>query len=226
MAKSGLAERAFSLITAQIEKSGFVLKRGTLIDASSGRSAVNPPEPPDGALSPDPDGRPASKLVKSPHDPDATWTRKENKYFFGYKMHVGMDQDSRIIRRLDFTPANVNDTVVADALICGDEATVYADKAYDSQVRRARLKAMGIRDGIMRRNGRWHRLGAWAVRRNALESGIVALRWSHSLPCSSGSTVLRAPDIEACAVTPPHSQKLAAAAINLQRWARMTPQAT
>ena len=117
LAKSGLAERAFSLITAQIEKSGFVLKRGTLIDASLVRSAVNPPEPPDGPLSPDPDGRPASKLVKSPHDPDATWTRKENKYFFGYKMHVGMDQDSRVIRRLDFTPANVNDTVVADALI-------------------------------------------------------------------------------------------------------------
>jgi len=65
LAKSGLAERAFSLITAQIEKSGFVLKRGTLIDASLVRSAVNPPEPPDGALSPDPDGRPASKLVKA-----------------------------------------------------------------------------------------------------------------------------------------------------------------
>ena len=47
LAKSGLAERAFALITAQIEKSGFVLKRGTLIDASLIRSAVNPPEPPD-----------------------------------------------------------------------------------------------------------------------------------------------------------------------------------
>ena len=40
LAKSGLAERAFGLITAQIEKSGFVLKRGTLIDASLVRSAV------------------------------------------------------------------------------------------------------------------------------------------------------------------------------------------
>jgi hypothetical protein len=39
--------------------SGFVLKRGTLIDASVVRSAV------------DPDGRPASKLVKSAADPDA-----------------------------------------------------------------------------------------------------------------------------------------------------------
>jgi IS5 family transposase len=36
-----LAERAFALITAQIEASGFVLKRGTLIDASLVRSTVN-----------------------------------------------------------------------------------------------------------------------------------------------------------------------------------------
>src|ERR1700750_1723329 len=77
LARSGLAERAFGLITAQIEKSGFVLKRGTLVDASLVRSAVNPPEPPDGPLPPDADGRPASKLVQSPQAPDATWTRKE-----------------------------------------------------------------------------------------------------------------------------------------------------
>ena len=224
LAKSGLAERAFGLITAQIEKSGFVLKRGTLIDASLVRSAVNPPEPPDGPLPPDPDGRPASKLVKSSHDPDATWTRKENKYFFGYKMHVGMDQDSRIIRRLDFTPANVNDTVVADTLICGDEATVYADKAYDSQVRRARLKAMGIRDGIMRRNGRWHRLGVWAVRRNAVlrhrrapvEPLFALLKRVYGFARARYRGLRR----NATAF------QLAAAAINIQRWARMTPQAT
>ena len=83
LAKSGLAERAFALTTAQIEKSGFVLKRGTLIDASLIRSAVNPPEPPDTDLPPDADGRPASKLVKSAHDPDAAWTKKEGKYAFG-----------------------------------------------------------------------------------------------------------------------------------------------
>src|SRR6202000_1531799 len=53
LAKSGLAERAFALITAQIETSGFVLKRGTLIDASLVRSAVNPPAPPASPLPPD-----------------------------------------------------------------------------------------------------------------------------------------------------------------------------
>jgi transposase, IS5 family len=218
LAKSGLTERAFVLITSQIEASGFVLKRGTLIDASLIRSAVNPPAPPDTPLPPDPDGRPASKLIKSPHDPDAAWTRKECKYVFGYKMHVAMDQGSRIIRRLAFTPANINESVPADALICGDEAIVYADKAYDSQARRARLKAMGIRDGIMRRRNRWHPLGPWSIRRNA----VISHRRAPVEPLFAllkrvyGFTRARYRGLTRNAA----AFHLAAIAINLQRWAR------
>jgi len=170
LAKSGLAERAFALITSQIERSGFVLKRGTLIDASLVPAAVNAPPPPSTPLPPDPDGRAASKLVKNPLDPDAAWTKKEGKYSFGYKAHVGMDKGSRIVRRALFTAANVNDTVPADQLICGDEQTAYADKAYDSLARRARLKALGIRNGIAHR-GHWRiPMSPWAVRRNELIS--------------------------------------------------------
>jgi IS5 family transposase len=220
LAKSGLAERSFTLITAQIETSGFVLKRGTLIDASLIRSAVNPPAPPDTPLPPDPDGRPASKLVKSPHDPDAAWTRKESKYVFGYKMHVAMDQGSRIIRRLAFTPANINESVAADALICGDEAIVYADKAYDSRARRALLKAMGIRDGIMRKHNRWRQLGSWAVRRNAVishrrapvEPLFALLKRVYGFARARYHGLIR----NATAF------QLAATAINLRRWAGAT----
>ena len=115
-------------------------------------------------------------------------------------------------------------TRTADTLICGDEATVYADKAYDSQVRRARLKAMGIRDGIMRRNGRWHRLGVWAVRRNAVlrhrrapvEPLFALLKRVYGFARARYRGLRR----NATAF------QLAAAAINIQRWARMTPQAT
>jgi IS5 family transposase len=170
LAKNGLAERAFALITGQIERSGFVLKRGTLIDATLVRAAVNAPAPPSTPQPPDPDGRPASKLVKNPLDPDAAWTKKEGKYYFGYKAHVGMDQGSRIVRRASFTPANLNETVQADRLICGDEGTLYADKAYDSNAHRARLKAFGIRDGISRRNSRWHPARPSVARRNAVIS--------------------------------------------------------
>jgi transposase, IS5 family len=174
LAKSGLAEGAFGLITGQIERSGFVLKRGTLIDASLVRSAVNPPAPPDVPPPPDADGRPASKLVSSPLDPDAAWTKKEGKYFFGYKAHVGMDQGSRIIRRGLFTAGNINETVPADLLICGDEKAVYGDKAYDSYARREQLRDLGIRNRIAYR-GHWRRpMSRWAARRNDMISRLRA----------------------------------------------------
>lgn len=222
LAERGLAERAFALITAQIETSGFVLRQGTLIDASLVRSAVNPPEPPSEALPPDPDGRPASKLVKSPIDPDAAWTRKDGRYFFGYKMHVAMDQGSRIIRRLAFTPANINDSVSADALICGDEATLYADKAYDNNARRLRLKELGIRDGIMHRHSRWGRLGPWAVRRNEvlshrrapIEPLFALLKRTYGFARARYRGLTR----NATAF------QLAAIAVNLKRWATQIPQ--
>jgi len=99
LGRSGVAERLFAEIMRQIEASGFILKRGSLIDASLIPSAVNPPAPPADPMPPDADGRPASKLVKSPLDPDAAWTKCERGYVFGYKVHVAMDQTSRIIPR-------------------------------------------------------------------------------------------------------------------------------
>jgi IS5 family transposase len=174
LGQSGLATAAFACITSRIEEEGLVLKKGTLIDASLIPSAVNKPAPPAGELPPDENGRPASKLVRSALDPDAAWTKKDGRRHFGYKAHVALDMESRIIRRLAFTPANVNETSCADELICGDERAVYADKAYDSKARSSALKAKGIRNGIMRRwHHTWKPPSRWEQRRNAL---LVARR--------------------------------------------------
>ncbi len=100
---------------------------------------------PTGTPSLDADGRPASKLVRNERDPEAAWAKKGGTYFFGYKAHVAMDEGSRIIRRVLLTPASVNDTVVADQLICGDEQIVYADKAYGTHARSRLLKELGLR---------------------------------------------------------------------------------
>jgi IS5 family transposase len=148
---SGLAEKLFAEIGRQIEAKGFLLKQGTLVDASLVPAAVNAPGRPKHPLPPGPDGKPASKLVKSELDPQAEWTRKGTRHFFGYKVHLAMDMTSRIIRRVIFTPANVNESEPADRLICGDEKIVYADKAYDSRARRQLLRSKKIRNGIMRR---------------------------------------------------------------------------
>ena len=161
-----LSNRIFAEIGRQIEAAGFVLKQSTLIDASLVPAAVNAPKKPEAPLPPDADGRPASKLVRSELDPDAAWTKKGNSYYFGYKIHAAMDEKSRIIRRVLVTPANVNESEPADRLICGDERSVLADKAFDSHARRAMLKDMRIVNGIMRRAHPRRSLTRSEIRRN------------------------------------------------------------
>ena len=58
-----------------------------------------------------------------------------------------MDQGSGLVRRAELHPAHVNESQVADHLIVGDERAVYADRAYEHQDRRRRLRAAGVRTG-------------------------------------------------------------------------------
>ena len=167
----GLADRVFAEITRQIDAHGVIVRRGTLIDATLVEAAVKRPKPPrerrsDEARPSSAEGtgtageRPPSKLVKSALDPEAAWTKKGGRRHFGYKAHVGVDQGSGIIRRQCLTPANVNDTVPADDLVCGDECAVYADSAYDKKARRAALRARSIKPRLMFRANKHHPLSA------------------------------------------------------------------
>ena len=136
----------FDEINRQLERRGLMVKRGTLIDATLVAASVVPPR--DEASTPG---------AGSELEADADWTQRKGGggSHFGYKAHIAaVDQGSGLIRKALLTGAKVNDSEVADALICGDEQTVYADKAYDSNARRELLAAMGIGDGIMRR-ARW-----------------------------------------------------------------------
>lgn len=94
-----------------------------------------------------------------PSDPDARFTRRKGTAgsAYGYKVHVGVDQGSGLIRRVITTPANVNDTVVADDLICGDERAVLADSAYHRHARERALKQRGIKPRLMRRPNKHQR---------------------------------------------------------------------
>ena len=130
MTEKRLVERLMKELSRQLEERGMVVKGGTLMDAtlveSQGRRVVRKEEA---------------------TDRDAAWTRKGGRYHYGYKVHIGVDKESGLIRKAVMTAANVNDTEVADELISGDEKAVYADRAYDTHERRQRLKSMGIEDG-------------------------------------------------------------------------------
>lgn len=200
--RAGLDERLFAEILHQIDAQGLVVRRGTLIDARLIPAAVKPPKPPEDLRPPGPDGRAPSKLVNSKRDPDARWTKKGGKRYFGYKAHVGIDQGSAIIRRSKLTEASVNDTVPADELVCGDEKAVYADQAYDKHERRSGLAARGIKPRLMFRPNKHHPL---TERRSASTMlwESAAHRSSRSSRASRAATAGRAPVIWAWRATRP-----------------------
>ena len=103
--------------------------------------------------------------------PGADWTSKNGKSHFGYKLHVGVDEGSGLIRKAVFTAARIQDNEVTEQLISGDEKAVYADRIYESKARRAALKQQGIKDRIMHRRHKYMPvLPPWQKRRNQLIS--------------------------------------------------------
>jgi len=108
-------------------------------------------------------------------EPEANWTKKNGKAHFGYKLHLGMDQGSGLVRTAVMTPAKTSDIEVADQLIVGDEKAVYADKAYSKKALSQDLRQRRIKPRIAyRRNNIEPELTGWKKRRNDLIARLRA----------------------------------------------------
>jgi IS5 family transposase len=162
LGEDGRADALLAEINSQLEQRGLMLKRGTLLDATLVRAQAAKPR-----------GGEPGHATRSTVDPDARWAGTGHGSRFGYKAHLAVDQGSGLVRRAILTPANVNESSVADELIAGDEQAVYADKAYESKVRRQRLRTMKIKDRIMHRSHKNQaQLPYWQQRRNAILTPI------------------------------------------------------
>ena len=82
-------------------------------------------------------------------DTDATWTQKRKQNYFGYKNHINVDEEHKLIRRYLVTPANVHDVKVAELLLSSRPSTVYADKAYVSSALDEKIEALELQNRIL-----------------------------------------------------------------------------
>jgi transposase, IS5 family len=153
--RRGLAAALFAEVNRQLDAKGVTLKAGTLVDASLIPAAAAPPPKQKGG------GR-------SEADPDAAWAKQGDKARFGYKLHVGVDAGSLIVRRAKLTPANVNEITVGPELVAGDEGSVWADKAYVGPTMAGAIAAAGAKNRVQRRNQKNRRLTPRETRRNVL----------------------------------------------------------
>jgi IS5 family transposase len=145
-------------VNRRLDARGLIIKRGTLVDATIIAAAVKPPPIEEGQV--------------NPRDPEASFTKKNDETYFGYKAHLAVDEESGLVRRAEMTSADLHDSQRGEALIQGDEQAYYADKAYDSQALRDKLNELGIEDKIAYKAKRNKPLVNWQVWFNKTASSI------------------------------------------------------
>ena len=97
-------------------------------------------------------------------DTDARWTKKNNETHFGFKNHVNVDAEHKMIREFEVTAASVHDSQVFDELLDqskdenGNKRAVFADSAYRSKEQEARLEVVGIESQVCEKGSRGHPL--------------------------------------------------------------------
>ena len=92
-------------------------------------------------------GAPSStKNADKQRDPEMHQTRKGRQWYFGMKLHIGVDSQTGLAHSAVVTAANVHDKHPLPSLLHGAEQRVYGDSAYASQEELIASKAPEAQD--------------------------------------------------------------------------------
>jgi IS5 family transposase len=123
-----LGEQLFAKVGQVLQQSGFKLKTGTIVDAT----IIGAPS--------------STKNADNARDPEMHQTKKGRQWYFGMKLHIGVDSQSGLAHSAVVTPANVHDKHPLPELLHGNEQRVYGDSAYASQKQLITSKAPRAKD--------------------------------------------------------------------------------
>ena len=110
--ENGIQQKLFAEVVQSLTEKGLILKKGTIVDST----IIEAPS--------------STKNKKKERDPDAHQVKKGNTWHFGYKAHIGVDQDSGLVHSIEVTGANTHDVTMVSELLTGEENTVYGDSGY------------------------------------------------------------------------------------------------
>lgn len=108
----GLQEEMFAELGRILEKSGVMMRGGSIVDAT----IIAAPS--------------STKNAEGKRDPEMHQTKKGNQWHFGCKAHIGADAGSGLVHTVEVTAANAHDVTVAHALVRVDDSFCYADSGY------------------------------------------------------------------------------------------------
>ena len=110
-----LGEALFAKVGKELQTRGFKVNTGTIVDAT----IIGAPS--------------STKNTDKARDPEMHQTRKGQQWFFGMKLHIGVDSQRGLAHSAVVTAANVHDKHPLPDLLHGNEQRVYGDSAYASQ---------------------------------------------------------------------------------------------
>lgn len=133
LTKTGIMEQLFSQFNRMLEDRGTITHKGTIVDATF----VDAPRQRNSRDENEKiqKGEIPEEWKKNPHktaqkDTDARWTKKRDETHYGYKDHVKVDADSKLILDYTVTPANVHDSKEFVDFFNEKDEVGYADSAY------------------------------------------------------------------------------------------------
>ena len=119
-----LGEKLFAEAGRVLQASGMALKTGTIVDAT----IIAAPS--------------STKNEDKERDPEMHQTKKGQQWYFGMKLHIGVDSQSGLVHSVGVTAANVHDK----HRLHGREKRVYGDNAYACQKTLSQSKAPQAKD--------------------------------------------------------------------------------
>ncbi len=90
--RHGLTAAIFANVNAHLADRGITLRSGTLVDAT----IIDAPL--------------SNKNKAGARDPEMSFTKKGNNWYFGMKAHVGVDADSGVVHSLETSTAKLHDS--------------------------------------------------------------------------------------------------------------------
>ena len=107
-----IGEMYFKAVDKFLDEHGCLMHGGTIVDAT----IIDAPK--------------STKNEENSRDPEMHQTKKGNQYYFGAKIHCGVDAGTGYVHSVETTAANVHDGQVAYKLIRDDDEVVYGDASY------------------------------------------------------------------------------------------------
>jgi IS5 family transposase len=110
-----LGKQLFAKVGEVLQGRGLKVGTGTIVDAT----IIGAPS--------------STKNADKARDPEMHQTRKGQQWYFGMKLHIGVDSQTGLAHSAVVTSANVHDKHPLPDLLHGNERRVYGDSAYASQ---------------------------------------------------------------------------------------------